>query len=387
MVILDMSSSMAEQYNGQSKFKIAKDFLSAMNQTLPNMKLNGALRTYGHSSSVSKKLTTLFYGLTVYSSAGFEEALQAVKKAGGTSPLASAINAGNDDLKSTQGPIAIIVVSDGKDMDKAPMAAAKNMKKQFGGRICIYTVLTGNDPAGGKLMEQIAGAGECGFSVRADGFKSGADMADFVKKVFLAKHVDSDGDGVYDELDRCPNTPKGVKVDARGCPLDMDGDGVYDYLDKCPNTPSGLKVNSRGCPLDTDGDGVYDYLDKCPGTPKGAKINAQGCWILKTILFDTDKAHIKSRLHSDLNAVVTVLGKNPALKVEINGHTDNVGSAAYNMKLSEKRAKAVMEYLVSKGIDSKRLSTKGFGLTMPIADNDTPEGRAKNRRIELTLIQ
>ncbi len=357
MVILDMSSSMAEQYNGQSKFKIAKDFLSAMNQTLPNMKLNGALRTYGHSPSVSKKLTTLFYGLTVYSSAGFEEALQAVKKAGGTSPLASAINAGNDDLKSTQGPIAIIVVSDGKDMDKAPVAAAKNMKKQFGGRICIYTVLTGNDPAGGKLMEQIAGAGECGFSVCADGFKSGADMADFVKKVFLAKHVDSDGDGVYDELDRCPNTPKGVKVDARGCPLDMDGDGVY------------------------------DYLDKCPGTPKGAKINAQGCWILKTILFDTDKAHIKSRLHSDLNAVVTVLGENPALKVEINGHTDNVGSAAYNIKLSEKRAKAVMEYLVSKGIDSKRLSTKGFGLTMPIADNDTPEGRAKNRRIELTLIQ
>ena len=334
-------------------------------------------------------MTPLFYGPTAYSSAGFEEALQAVKKAGGTTPLASAINAGNDDLKSTQGPIAIIVVSDGKDMGKAPVTAAKNMKKQFGDRICIYTVLTGNDLAGGKLMEQIAGAGKCGLSVRADGFQSSADMADFVKKIFLAKHVDSDGDGdgVYDELDQCPNTPTGVQVDVRGCPLDTDGDGVYDYLDKCPGTPSGVKVDSRGCPLDTDGDGVYDYLDKCPGTPKGAKVNEQGCWVLGGIMFYTNKWNIKPNFYPNLDAVVTLLETNPALNVEIRGHTDGIGRAAYNMKLSESRAKAVMDYLVEKGIDPKRLSAKGFGLTLPIADNDTKEGQAKNRRVELQPIQ
>src|ERR1700690_2755146 len=88
------------------------------------------------------------------------------------------------------------------------------------------------------------------------------------------KPVDSDGDGVVDSLDKCPNTPAGVKVDAQGCPLDSDGDGVPDYLDKCPNTPAGVKVDAQGCPLDSDGDGVPDYLDKCPNTPAGT---ADGC--------------------------------------------------------------------------------------------------------------
>jgi len=89
--------------------------------------------------------------------------------------------------------------------------------------------------------------------------------------------LDADGDGVPDYLDKCPNTPKGVKVDATGCPLDSDGDGVPDYLDKCPNTPPGVKVDVFGCPLDSDGDGVPDYLDKCPNTPKGVKVDATGC--------------------------------------------------------------------------------------------------------------
>lgn len=89
--------------------------------------------------------------------------------------------------------------------------------------------------------------------------------------------LDSDGDGVNDNLDKCPNTPKGVKVDKDGCPLDTDGDGVYDYLDKCPDTPKGVKVNSEGCPLDSDKDGVFDHLDKCPNTPEGVKVDKDGC--------------------------------------------------------------------------------------------------------------
>jgi OOP family OmpA-OmpF porin len=91
--------------------------------------------------------------------------------------------------------------------------------------------------------------------------------------------VDSDGDGVADYLDKCPNTPRGVKVDANGCPVDTDKDGVPDYLDKCPNTPAGVKVDSNGCPVDSDGDGVPDYLDKCPNTPRGTKVDANGCSI------------------------------------------------------------------------------------------------------------
>jgi len=89
--------------------------------------------------------------------------------------------------------------------------------------------------------------------------------------------IDSDGDGVPDYLDKCPDTPKGVAVDANGCPLDSDGDGVPDYLDKCPDTPKGVAVDANGCPFDTDGDGVPDYLDKCPNTPKGIAVDANGC--------------------------------------------------------------------------------------------------------------
>jgi len=88
---------------------------------------------------------------------------------------------------------------------------------------------------------------------------------------------DSDGDGVPDALDKCPSTPKGARVDARGCPIDSDGDGVADGLDKCPDTPRGVKVDREGCPIDSDRDGVFDGPDKCPDTPRGAKVDAGGC--------------------------------------------------------------------------------------------------------------
>ena len=174
---------------------------------------------------------------------------------------------------------------------------------------------------------------------------------------------------------------------AQGCPIDSDGDGVPDYLDECSCTPRGMNVDNVGCHLDSDGDGVPDHRDQCPKTPKGAKVNAQGCWILGGVVFDTGKSNIKPAFYAELDAIATTLKNNPAVKVEIEGHTDSVGRAAYNMKLSEKRAKAVMDYLVQKGIDPSRLSAKGFGITRPIASNDTPEGRARNRRVELKPIK
>jgi len=97
--------------------------------------------------------------------------------------------------------------------------------------------------------------------------------------------LDADGDGVADDLDECPDTPSGVEVDAKGCPLDADGDGVPDYLDECPDTPSGVEVDAKGCPLDADGDGVPDYLDKCPDTPAGIVVDAEGC---PDLTIDTD---------------------------------------------------------------------------------------------------
>jgi OOP family OmpA-OmpF porin len=202
--------------------------------------------------------------------------------------------------------------------------------------------------------------------------------------------LDSDRDGVPDYLDKCPGTPAGVVVDRNGCPFDSDQDGVPDYLDKCPGTPVGAAVDANGCPLDSDKDGVPDYLDKCPGTPAGVAVDRNGCPIppekvsmtLK-IEFDTGKADIKNKYHEEIGRVADFLKKYPTAKGAIAGHTDNIGSAAMNQKLSQRRAESVMNYLVQKfGVDPARLSAKGYGMTQPIADNKTAEGRQKNRRME-----
>ena len=203
--------------------------------------------------------------------------------------------------------------------------------------------------------------------------------------------LDSDGDGVFDYLDKCPNTPKDVTVDAFGCPLDSDGDGVPDYLDKCPDTPRGANVDASGCPLDSDGDGVFDYLDKCPNTPKGVKVDEFGCplFILpeftENILFDTGKYTLKQTSHETLDKIFEILSEMPNVKVKVQGHTDNVGNARSNLKLSQNRAAAVMSYLEKKGISQDRMIAQGFGDENPIADNATDEGRQKNRRVEFHL--
>jgi len=210
---------------------------------------------------------------------------------------------------------------------------------------------------------------------------------------------DSDGDGVPDDQDKCPGTPAGVKVDAAGCPLDSDNDGVYDYRDNCPGTPAGVKVDAVGCALDSDNDGVYDYRDKCPGTPAGVRVDAEGCppppapakekailekgRVTLNVKFDFDKAVVKKQYYDEIGELASVLKKYPDLKIVIEGHTDNVGKPAYNEKLSQRRAEAVMNYLVKQsGIASDRLSAKGYGQTRPVASNATKAGRQKNRRVE-----
>ncbi|MBN1905375.1 MAG: OmpA family protein [Deltaproteobacteria bacterium] len=199
---------------------------------------------------------------------------------------------------------------------------------------------------------------------------------------------DSDNDGVYDDKDKCPGTPAGVKVNVDGCPVDSDGDGVTDDRDKCPGTPAGVKVDANGCPvvLDEDKDNVPDDIDECPKTPDGATVNKAGCWVLNSVLFEINQATIKSAFYAELDKVVNILNSNPALGIEIEGHTCSLGSDANNLKLSERRAKAVMDYLISKGIDKSRLSSKGYGETKPAESNDTDEGRQANRRVQLSPV-
>jgi OOP family OmpA-OmpF porin len=216
--------------------------------------------------------------------------------------------------------------------------------------------------------------------------------------------LDSDGDGVPDYLDKCPNTPAGVKVDATGCPLDSDGDGVPDYLDKCPNTPAGVKVDATGCPLDSDGDGVPDYLDKCPNTPAGVQVDADGCPIKKETVvivqppeieslvlsgdanFEFNKAALLPNAYPVLDSLVGTMKKHNEYKWEVGGYTDGVGSVNYNLGLSQRRAQAVVDYLITKGVNSNNLKVVGYGKSNPIATNDTPEGRAMNRRVEIKVL-
>ena len=203
--------------------------------------------------------------------------------------------------------------------------------------------------------------------------------------------LDSDGDGVPDDIDQCPGTPAGVAVDAKGCPLDSDGDGVPDYRDRCPGTPAGAPVDSDGCPLDSDGDGVPDYMDDCPGTPRGAKVDARGCEIIKSITidlvndeFDFDSAMLKPDMKSALGDVARrVKASKGDERLLVVGHTDSVGSDAYNQGLSERRAKAAADYLISQGVDASSILTRGLGESDPVADNSTKSGRAKNRRVEI----
>jgi OOP family OmpA-OmpF porin len=201
--------------------------------------------------------------------------------------------------------------------------------------------------------------------------------------------LDTDGDGVFDDRDECPGTPEGIEVDSKGCPLppkDSDGDGVPDDGDECPGTPEGIEVDSKGCPLDTDGDGVPDYKDECLGTPQGAKVDNRGCWVIMDTLFDFNKYDIKAQYYPVIDDVIAVLKKNPSLKIEIQGYTDKIGAEAYNQKLSENRARSVMNYLVINGIEGKRLSIAGYGFTRPKTTNETEEGRALNRRVELVPV-
>ncbi len=215
---------------------------------------------------------------------------------------------------------------------------------------------------------------------------------------------DADGDGVCDGVDQCPDTPKGCTVDAKGCPSDSDGDRVCDGVDQCPNTPSGCTVDSKGCPVDSDGDGVCDGLDQCPNTPAGLKVDEHGCPIevmeretelmdtgkirLQNIQFETGKADLKPESYPTLDVVGQVLTQWPTLKIEIGGHTDDVGGAKMNLTLSLARARSVLAYLKTKypAIDSARFTVKGYGKTKPLVPNTSDANRAKNRRVEFTVL-
>jgi len=238
---------------------------------------------------------------------------------------------------------------------------------------------------------------------------------------------DSDGDGIDDASDRCLNTPRGAEVDASGCPVDSDYDGVPNGLDDCPGTlanardrvdihgcpvdsdfdgiadyadncafnPVGAQVDARGCPIDTDGDGVPNGLDDCPYTLVGTEVDQYGCIDLTMLSepmvlnidypsggFDVDP-HNRTRIER----LAGLLNFVKDIKLDINGYTDDIGTAPANRALSEKRASRVKGILVFLGVEADRMKVFGRGETNFVASNQTAEGRARNRRIEIVFYK
>jgi OOP family OmpA-OmpF porin len=335
VVVMDASQSMTEDYKGRSKFDQAKQLIANMNQTIPPLDYRAGLVSFGTGGCMDGKDARVLYGLTSYRRADFAAGLDSQKCASGVSPMSEGISASHGALQtSALGRTALIVVSDFKEIyEGGAIERATKLKEAMGDKLCIYPIVVGQD-RGKKFADEMAKFSGCGFAVNADDISSPNAMADYVTKVFLA-----------------PAPPKPAPVAAAPAVLDSDGDGVPDSRDKCPNTP------------------------------KGVKVNADGCWELKGVFFDVDKAVIKDP--RVLDEAVAIMKANPKITGEVHGHTDSTGSEAHNQRLSERRANAVRDYFIKQGIAADRIRAKGFGESNPIASNDTAEGRALNRRVEL----
>ncbi|MFH2092595.1 MAG: OmpA family protein [Pseudomonadota bacterium] len=340
LILFDASSSMSHDSAGYNKFQVAKAVAERMNATLPELSQIGGLRSFGHSPKVSSQGTELFFGMGRYTTAGLKAGLDKITEAGGPSPMNTAIDEAVLDFDGFDNASkAVIFITDGLDMPGDILKSAKALKARYGDSICFYPILVGNDPKGDKLLKNIEIIGSCGFSYNAADLLTSEGMADFIETVFLK--------------DRPAAKPAPV--------------------------PAPMKK-------DTDKDGVYDDDDKCPNTPMGAKVNSDGCWVLNNVLFDFDKDEIKPEAYPLLKDVAVVLKQNYKMNVELAGHCDNQGTEAYNKGLSLRRAEAVKTYLNGQGVVLSRMTTKGFGFSKPVTSNTSEAGRALNRRVEINPI-
>jgi OOP family OmpA-OmpF porin len=345
-VINDSSSSMADKYIGMgypaqsapTKLSVEKEILNRINLTIPELKLTSSIRSFGFGPCLSWGFTKLNQPPTNYSTDSFRSGIDTLTCASGGSPMNSGIEGTAHDLTTTTGNIAVLILSDGNELDSDPVMAVQSLKQQYGDKLCVYTVWVGNndDIYGKSVLNQLADLSGCGFGTTAERISSPSGMAKFVQRVFL----------------KSPPPP------VPDCSM-----------------------------LDDDVDGINNCNDKCPDTLAGSHVNHFGCWIVD-VKFDNNKSIIKHKYFPELDNAVSVIKQHPGLNIEVQGHTSNTGSAAYNLKLSERRAQAVKDYLSAKAMHAAvKLTARGYGLTQPVDTNETEAGRANNRRVQLQVIK
>jgi len=246
-------------------------------------------------------------------------------------------------IGGTAGRAAVVVISDGRATDFAgrdgmgdgAVAAAQALAAGRTGDTCFHTIQVGNDPAGAATLQGIANASSCGSFRNASTLSSASALQQFSRDAYL------------------------------GAPAPV--------------------VAVVG---DEDQDGVLDPNDKCPGTPRGADVDARGCWTLEGLQFEVSSYKIDRRYRTMLDDAIVILKNNPGLRIRIDGHTDSTGSEAYNQVLSERRAASVEEFFITEGgFSGDRFDVNGFGELRPAVPNDSPANMAINRRVELTPLK
>lgn len=314
LLILDDTASMHLDRQWQSQLAKAKLVANNMNNTIPALKMQAGMRVFGPNSYSLADGSALQHGMTAHSKSAFGEAINSVIRTGGNTPLARTFALANADLAGTTGDIAVIVISDGEEnIGGSSVAAAQALKDKYKDRVCIYTILIGNSPAGRATMEKIAQAGGCGFATDEEAVSTPAGMASFVEKVFL-------------------------------------------------------KPAEKVAP---------------PPPPVEKK-----CFTIELkVEFDFDKSNIKSQYYKTLTEFADLVRAYPNYTVNLEGHTCNIGTDAYNMKLGQRRADSVRNFILKnfKDIDPTRLTAISYGEKKPAFSNEKKDERPHNRRVFATF--
>jgi OOP family OmpA-OmpF porin len=333
-ILSDLSSSMRNLSACPGRLvkeEAARVLLRKMNQRIPSQPYVAALRVFGYKRAWTRKdYSRLYFGPAAYDRGAMETAIGRLNAADSISPFGSALEASESELKAMGDPKAIIMVSDFEATTDPgdPAAKARSLRRKHGQGLKVYAFYASSHKDAAKLAQEVAQAG---------------------------------GGQAYDM-----------------CNI-LDDEAQFEAMMTEIFGPRDLPP----C-RDSDSDGVCDERDQCPNTPKGAPADERGCWIAAYAqFFDFDKAEVKYAFQPRLKAAAEILVANPQLaEVTIAGHTDDKGTEAYNLELGQRRAEAVKELLVKFGAPAERLKTVSFGKTRPIVPNDTEENRAKNRRVE-----